>query len=365
MAARNVIRQIGDTQAPIGSTLTRRNGDVVNLTGMTVNFAMYETDGTVKTAAVEATIVLATAGTVEYDFQAADVATAGTFYAYFITVDGGEEDTFPVTPGDLAVIVKDTIPAAVTVETTYPTLRTEIADFLGYTRNGEWSVDERARLDSILNSGYRQFIYPIPLEGESVAHRWSFLQPTATFDTVASTYKYDMPTAFGAIIGDLIYDEDENVHRIIEQTTPGVIDRNRAVNDAEGRPYLFALRPKAVAMTSLQTTELMLYPTADAAYGIVYHFDAKVDPITSTNLYPLGGQAHSETILQSCRDMAAAQYKDDPGGLHHGLFLERLRASVEADRRLSPKTLGFNNDGRKIIHTRHGSSFTVTHGSMP
>ncbi len=365
MAARNVIRQIGDTQTPIGSTLTRRNGDVVNLTGMTVNFAMYETDGTVKTAAVEATIVLATAGTVEYDFQAADVETAGTFFAYFITVDGGEEDTFPVKSGDLAVIVQDTVPVDAAIESSYPTLRTEIADYLGWTRNGEWSVDERARLDSILNSGYRQFINPVPLEGESVAHRWSFLQPTQTFDTVASTYLYDMPAAYAAPVGDLIYDEDEDMPRIIQQTTSGLIDRKRAVNDAEGRPSLFALRPKNVVMTASQVTELMLYPTPDAVYGIVYHFDAKTAPLSSTNLYPLGGQAHSETILQSCRDIADARYNDNPGGPEHGLFLERLRASVEADRRNSPKTLGFNNDGRKIIHTRHGSSFTVTHGSMP
>ena len=169
-----------------------------------------------------------------------------------------------------------------------------------------------------------------------------------------------MPSAFGAIIGDLVYDEDEDVHRLIEQTTPGVIDRNRAVNDAEGRPYQLALRPKSVSKTSAQVTELMLNTTPDAAYGIIYHYDAKVDPLSSSNLHPLGGQAHSETLLQSCRDIAAARYKDDPGGREHVMFLERLRASVEADRRHSPKTLGFNNDGRRITHIRHGTQFSVS-----
>ena len=247
------------------------------------------------------------------------------------------------------------------ISLTYTDLRIELADFLGWTRDsGEWNSDEDDRLDAILDGGYLQFIYPVPLEGESVAHRWTFLQPTATFDTEASDYLYDMPAAFGAIIGDLVYDEDEDVHRPIEQTTPGVIDRNRAVDDAEGRPYLFALRPKSVGMTAAQVTELMLYPTPDTAYGIVYHYDAKIASLSETNLYPLGGEAHSETLLQSCRDIAAARYKDDPGGREHVMFLERLRASVEADRRHSPKTLGFNNDGRRIVHTRHGNSFEVS-----
>jgi len=104
----------------------------------------------------------------------------------------------------------------------------------------------------------------------------------------------------------------------------------------------------------------MLYPAPDAAYGIIYHFDAKVGTLSETNSFMLGGQAHFETILQSCRDVAATRYKDDPLGREHGLYLERLRASVEADRRLSPKMLGYNNDGRHFYHTRHGRDFVVS-----
>lgn len=245
--------------------------------------------------------------------------------------------------------------------TTYSDVQVEIADFLGWTRDrNNWSSDETARLSSIINAGYRQFIYAPIAPGETVQHRWSFLQPTATFDTVAGTYLYDLPATFGAMIGDLVYDEDEDVHRIIEQTNPGMIDRNRAVDDSQGRPYLFALRPKGVAQTAEQVTELMLFPTPDAVYGIVYHYDAKVVTPSSVNAYFLGGQAHSETIMQSCRDIAATRYKDNPGSREHDLFLERLKASIESDRRLSPKTLGENNDGQRIVYTRHGTEFSVS-----
>ena len=261
---------------------------------------------------------------------------------------------------DVYLVVADS-PSTIAGTVSFFTARTRIADFLGWQRSSsKWDGTDIDRLDEIINAGYQQFIYPPPLEGETVSHEWSFLKPTGTFDTVGSTYLYDMPSTFGAMVGDLAYDEDEDECRIIKQTTPGSIDRNRAVSDYEGRPYLFALRPKSVAMSSAQVTELLLYPTPDAAYGILYHYDAIPGTLSETNSYMLGGQPHFETILQSCRDVAATRYKDDPMGREHALYLERLRASVEADRRLSPKTLGYNNDGRRIYHRRHGTNFAVS-----
>lgn len=250
---------------------------------------------------------------------------------------------------------------------TYSHFRTETADFLGWTRDSaNWSSDESDRLDAVVNAAHLQFVYPPVAPGETVSHRWSFLRPTATLNTVASQYLYDMPADFGAMVCDLVYDEDEDVHRIIEQTTPGMIDRNRAVDAiTDGRPYLFALRPKGVAQTAEQVTELMLQPTPDAVYAIIYHYDAKVVDLSDMNPYPLGGQAHTETILQSCRDIAASRYNDDSMGREHALYLERLKASIESDRRLSPKTLGINDDGQHTVYTRHGTEFSVTHGSMP
>lgn len=319
-------------------------------------FVAPATSGTATPAEVAdgTAMTSSTAGVYQYSFD--DTANiAYTSYVEFVY--GGATYHFEV---DLAARTVGSIAS------TYSDLRTEIADFLGWTRGGDWSNDESERLDSVINAGYRQFIYPPVAPGETVSYRWSFLRPTATFDTVDGTYLYDMPAAFGAMVGDLVYDEDEDVHRIIEQTTPGMIDRNRAVDSlADGRPYLFALRPKGVAQTAEQTTEIMLFPSPDAAYGIIYHYDAKVDVLSSVNAYPLGGQAHSETLMQSCRDIAATRYRDDPMGREHALYLERLKASIESDRRLSPKTLGMNNDGQRTVYTRHGTEFSVTHGSMP
>lgn len=283
----------------------------------------------------------------------------GTMYTIEAIVDTVNNE---ILERDVYLYVTDSPPSEPTL---VREIQVKIADFLGWGRNSEgtgtdWTDEQEHRLDDILDSGHKQFLYPPIAPGETTAHRWTFLRPTATFDTVGSTYLYDMPTTFGSIVGDLVYDEDEDEKRIIEQTTPGMIDRNRASRDYEGRPYLFALRPKSVSQVSAQITELMLYPTPDAAYGIIYHYDARVDRLCAARPMMLGGPAHAETIYQSCRDVAAREYKDQPAGPEHQLFLERLKASIEADRRQSPKKVGTNTDGQKTTYTRHGNEFSVS-----
>ena len=223
-------------------------------------------------------------GVYEYSFDEPVSNETYTAYVEFV-YDGSTyhiEHDIPAAAGDEGLAC------------TYTTLRTAVADFLAWGRNSEgtgadWSSDQAYRLDDILNSGYRQFLSPPIIEGENTAHRWSFLRPTATFDTVASTYLYDMPSDFGAIIGDIVYDDDENISRIIRQISPGMIDRRRARNNAEGRPAWFAMRPKSTVQTAVQTTECMLDPTPDAAYGLIYHYDARGQGLSDSNLYPLGG----------------------------------------------------------------------------
>ena len=249
---------------------------------------------------------------------------------------------------------------------TYTSLCVAMADFLGIGRNtegtgNEWDTADEHRLSEVINSGYWQFLYPPILQNESTAHRWLFMRPDYPFSTVASTYLYDMPADFGAIAADIHYATNSDDSRVIRQVSPGIIDRERSKNSVSGRPAYFAMRPKSVAETSRQVTEMMLFPTPDAAYALVAYYDVSPVRLSGTYPYPLGGQPHSATILQSCRDIAAQWYKEQPAGPEHELFMQRLQASVEYDRRHSPAFLGYNNDGAggKCI-TRHGGDFKCT-----
>ena len=102
---------LGDTSKAIQRQLKYDddNGNEValNLTGFTVEFTMVlASDGTIKVARTAATVDDATTGKVSYTFLDADVDTAGTYYGYFIAIDGSsDEDTYPVLPGDLQIVV--------------------------------------------------------------------------------------------------------------------------------------------------------------------------------------------------------------------------------------------------------------------
>ena len=92
---------VGDTLTPMGCQLKQRNAsgalEAVNLTGTTVKFSMANAAGTVvvNEATTGVSVITAASGLVQYDFQTADVAAAGTFYGWFTVYSGTEKDTYP------------------------------------------------------------------------------------------------------------------------------------------------------------------------------------------------------------------------------------------------------------------------------
>ena len=93
---------VGDTLTPLGVQLKQESStgvlSVVNLAGLTVKFQMVSAAGTTKVAETVTGVSVTDSanGKVQYDFQTADVDTAGTFYAWFTVYSGTEHDTYPV-----------------------------------------------------------------------------------------------------------------------------------------------------------------------------------------------------------------------------------------------------------------------------
>jgi hypothetical protein len=102
---------IGDTLTPLGAQLKQRDANgalsAVNLTGLTVKFSMANSAGTVvvNEATTGVTVTDAANGKVQYDFQTADVATAGTFYGWFTVYSGAERDSYPTGNKKLIIII--------------------------------------------------------------------------------------------------------------------------------------------------------------------------------------------------------------------------------------------------------------------
>jgi len=86
-----------DTAPSIRATLKDGDGDVINLTDATVRFHMRTIGGTSTKVDASATVNSpATAGVVQYDWDAADTDTIGSFQAEFeVTYGNSKIESFP------------------------------------------------------------------------------------------------------------------------------------------------------------------------------------------------------------------------------------------------------------------------------
>jgi hypothetical protein len=82
---------VGDTGAPFSPTFQHADGTAVNLTGATITMEMVNDDtGAVINCAGTWTIDSAPNGEAHYQYQSADVATAGLWKLYVTITVGGE-----------------------------------------------------------------------------------------------------------------------------------------------------------------------------------------------------------------------------------------------------------------------------------
>ena len=105
-------RRVGDTRTVLPVTLQQPNESgvltVVDLTGKTVQFKMVNAATNAVEIALTSTgvsVVTAASGTVNYDFSAAGVDTAGVYWGTFVVTESGETDAFPVRTQDLRILI--------------------------------------------------------------------------------------------------------------------------------------------------------------------------------------------------------------------------------------------------------------------
>lgn len=278
--------------------------------------------------------------------------------------------------------------------------------FLGYGRSSNgWTTEKTTEIDEVVQSGLRQFYFPaenyqwtflrpvvtlvawssqsgtvssLPMGSDTqvtsnsgitfyptmvgknlVAGTASYLiiayvdsvtihiSGSAVFSestaTVTADGDYDLPTNYGGIDGDLTFGATEGYRRI-PVAGEGQVRALRMSGVTTGRPQYAAIQPKTSDGADGQRFRIMFWPTPDAVYNLTYRYNVLTDKLSTANPYPLGGMAHSETILQSCLAVAEQRVDDSPGN-HAQKFAERMRASIEHDRKAStPEFLGYNRD---------------------
>ena len=96
-----------DTSPSLQATLKDASLAPIDLTGSQVRFHMRSVDGTLKINA-PMIVVTPTLGLVQYNWQAGDTDTVGTYYVEFqVTYPGNSIETFPNDGNKVVSIVKE------------------------------------------------------------------------------------------------------------------------------------------------------------------------------------------------------------------------------------------------------------------
>jgi hypothetical protein len=224
-----------------------------------------------------------------------------------------------------------------------------------YWDPGTWTHDQYNAADIAVQSGYRRFCYPPAMQEGAEPHGWSFLKPTGTISITQGTTAYDLPSDFGALLGDPTYpaaatNTDGTPTRVTRMAIITDLQLRAALgaNTVQAPPQYCAVRPTLSDSSAKQAWKLDVYPTPSASFTITFQYQTMPPALSISNPYPVGSEIHGETILEAMLAAAEAQTAVEPAEdiptaslsgkpvkaqpqLHHGLFLELLRQSIRID----------------------------------
>jgi len=181
---------------------------------------------------------------------------------------------------------------------------------------------------------------------------------------------YDLPDDFGQPDSWFTYDASTSRNPIKRVAATDFLAM-RTGCATTGYPSAAAIRAKTSTFdnTSGQRFEVLFYPLADAAYtlGYSYYILAEND-LDTDDEYPLGGQVHSQAILDCCIAAARYYFHDMTIGEYKEAIRAAISDSIDRDNQLAPTSLGYNADrsDRGTTHWRDDNTYYATvNGVLP
>lgn len=226
-------------------------------------------------------------------------------------------------------------------------LKSEVGSYLGFGRGtvyGDvaWSTTQEQEIDFIVKEGIRQVNNPPLVQGEVNTYDWSFLKAVHTIKLESGRRSAPLPDDFGGIEGSVyVSDSSETYYEPIQ--VGGVQGKFLQSSDATGKPQNAAVNWRKGTGHVGQRAELLIFPEADQEYTLTLQYYFLTDYISGASPYPYGGQLHASLYIASCLAVAE-QRMNDRRGAQYIVFMERLVASISADRRSKPQVGGYNGD---------------------
>lgn len=223
---------------------------------------------------------------------------------------------------------------------TYTDLLKEVGYYLAFGETtGSYTSDQTSRADNAVEEGCRLFYYPEDVDGQPF-NGWSFMNPIGTLSVVSGTGTYSMPTGVESIDGIISFAAGSGYPPIQVIDEEGIRALGWPANYT-GTPAYAALRPSnsTVDSTTVQTIQLILFPTPNITATATYRYWIKPQVLASGVLYPLGTAAHASTLRAAC--LAAAELaENDEEGPHYKRYVRRMKVSMRIDRRNTPEYYG-------------------------
>jgi len=304
--------------------------DVVSMVladpGGTFGVKRNDTNATVVDA--DTAMTRTSAGTYEHTFTG---AFGVAYTAYLKVVYAGATYYFErdipastATPDSLAI--------------TYLVLKERVGRYLGLNEDAtKWRDAELADVEAAIQAGLRQFYWPPGVQAPQTdprkppptvtrPHDWSFLRQAGTLTLTATQAAYALPNNFNLLVGRFT---GAGV-RPIKLVDEGYLRAGQAQEPDDDVPVYAAVVDGEFDATVGSRKQVAFVPAPDAAYELDYRYSIVPEELDATNIYPLGGVEHGETILQSCLAMAELKLHDQTGP-HYQRFMERLSASMRLD----------------------------------
>jgi len=152
-------------------------------------------------------------------------------------------------------------------------------------------------------------------------------------------HSYDLPTNFGGLYGSGFTFRRDSTYagQEIREVGPHEL-RLYDSSTLDGVPCMYCLEPIAITATASTLWKVSFAPLPNATMHLEYQYRVLPADVDSTNDYPYGGPAHSETILAAIKHAARMRVHRDESG--YGDFMRKLETSVRFDRQNKPTDLG-------------------------
>lgn len=231
-------------------------------------------------------------------------------------------------------------------------LKGEIGHYLGYGRGTPfsepaWTTAQTNNITALLKSCLSQVYTPPELNPGEGVHNWSFLRPFVNVTLPSDVDTVELPEDFGGFEGPIyVASPSVAIRRFAIPTVhEGTVQQAHAAQpDTVGAPRMICEKVLAGTSYSGSTrSSLYVWPTSDAEYTLVVQYKHLPGVLTGSFPYPPGGAEHAELFKASALAAAELQLDDSPGP-RYAFFMQRLAASVLADRKRKGNWIGYNGD---------------------